>query len=81
MPFGAFHREIIMLGKLVDVQDKHGRVVCKVGPTVTSIGASFKAGFPVCQAIRGGKVVWVQTGEPVPAEKRNRDFGSAGYQG
>ena len=52
-----------MRGKLVDVHDKHGRVVLKVGSTVTSI------------------VVWVQNGEPVPAEKRNTDFGSKGYQG
>jgi len=70
-----------MRSKLVDVQDKYGRVVLKVGSTVTSIGASYKAGFPVCQAVRGGTVVWVQNGEPVPAEKRNTDFGSKGYQG
>ena len=67
--------------KLVDVQDKHGRVVLKVGPTVTSIGASFKAGFPVIKAVRGGTVVWIQNGEPLPPEPRNRDFGSKGYQG
>lgn len=67
--------------KLVDVQDKYGLVVCKVGSTVTSIGASFKAGFPVIKAIRGGTVVWVQKGDAVQAEKRNRNFGSSGYQG
>lgn len=60
--------------KLVDVQDKYGRVVLKVGSTVTSIGASYKAGFPVCQAIRGGKVVWVQNGEPVPSGKTQYGF-------
>jgi len=69
------------MGKFIDVQDKYGRVVFKVGPTVTSIGASFKAGFPVVKAVRGGTVVWVQTGDAVPAEQRNRNFGSAGYQG
>jgi hypothetical protein len=70
-----------MIGKMVDVQDKHGRVVLKVGPTVTSQGASWKAGFPVIKAVRGGTVVWVQNGEPLPPEPRNRDFGSRGYQG
>ena len=69
------------MGKLIDVQDKYGRVVFKVGPTVTSIGACIKAGFPVEKAVRGGKVVWVQKGDAVPAEQRNRNFGSTGYQG
>lgn len=70
-----------MIGKMVDVQDKHGRVVLLVGPTVTSIGASYKAGFPVIKAVRGGKVVWVQNGPFASPEPRNRDFGSKGYQG
>jgi len=81
-PVRDWHQwEIDMLGKMRDVQDKHGRVVLKVGPTVTSLGASFKAGFPVILAVRGGKCVWIQKGEPLPPEPRNRDFGSKGYQG
>ena len=69
------------LGKMVDVLDKHGRCVCKVGPTVTSIGASAKAGFDVHKAIRMGRMVWEQKGDAYAVEKRNTNFGSAGYQG
>jgi len=66
-------------GKLVDVLNKHGFCVCKVGPTVTSIGASQKAGFPVHKAIRMGRYVWEQKGEAYAVEDRGQ-FGLPGYK-
>jgi hypothetical protein len=65
-------------GKLVEILNKHGMCVCKVGPTVTSIGASQKAGFPVNKAIRAGRYVWVQIGDGHGLEARNHNFGTAG---
>lgn len=69
------------IGKMVDVLDSTGFAVCKVGPTVTSIGVELKAGFPVIKAIRAGRLVWVQNGaKQIHAKKQQGQFGTANWR-
>lgn len=72
------------MSRLVDVLNKDCGLVCKVGPTVTSVGASRKAGFPVHMSLRFGRMVWIQNGDPFPQEKvewNRPTFGQPGYRG